>query len=114
MTPPKDVTILNRRSFWVGAASFAVTAALIAGAWAMVVADLTGSQRVSRTVGDPLPITRRLSPQPLWEAGEALLRRYPALQALIPGELRLGRLLLEEGPSLPDSLFPSQQNGPLP
>ena len=93
---------MNHRSFWVGAASFAVTAALIGGGWAMVVADLTGSQRVSRTVGDPLPITQRFSPLPLWDRGRALLGQYPALQALLPGELRLlelaGRLWQGEDP----------------
>lgn len=101
------MTNLNRRSFWVGAASFAVTSALIAGGWAMVLADLSGSQRVSRTVGEPLPITSHFFTLPAQGQLRELLGRYPALEALIPGELRLGKLLLREGASLLNDLSPS-------
>ena len=79
----------------MGAASFAVTGVLIAGGWAMVLADLTGSQRVSRTVGDPLPITSHFFTLPAQGELQGLLERYPALQALIPGELRLLELSRE-------------------
>ena len=85
---------MNRRSLQVGLASFVVTGALIAGCWAMALADRSGSQRVSHAVEEPLG----LEPSGwslFWEEAAALRQAHPALDALLPRELRLGELLFQ-------------------